>query len=66
MGGNEYIQPILEVFNDHNIKITFFVTGKWAEKKSRDIKKKIFEKGHEIGNHGYNHIDYDKLSYEKK
>ena len=62
--GNEYIQPVLEVFNDHNIKITFFVTGKWAEK-NPEILKKIFEKGHEIGNHGYNHIDYDKLSYEK-
>lgn len=62
--GNEYIPPMLEVFQNNNIKITFFVTGKWAEK-NPDILRDIYEKGHEIGNHGYNHIDYDKISYEK-
>ena len=41
-----------------------FVTGRWAEKHG-EILKSIYEAGHEIGNHGYNHIDYDKLSYEK-
>jgi len=29
--GNEYIQPMLDVLSEHNIKITFFVTGRWAE-----------------------------------
>ncbi len=27
--------------------------------------KTIYDYGHEIGNHGYRHIDYDKLGYEK-
>ena len=62
--GNEYILPMLEIFKDNDIKITFFVTGKWAEKYP-DLLKKIYEEGHEIGNHGYNHTDYDKLSYER-
>ena len=62
--GNEYIEPMLKVFKDNNIKISFFVTGKWAEK-NPEMLKIIFENGHEIGNHGYNHIDYDKLSYEQ-
>jgi len=62
--GNEYILPMLEIFKNNDIKITFFVTGKWAEK-NPDLLKKIYEEGHEIGNHGYNHVDYDKLSYEK-
>jgi probable sporulation protein (polysaccharide deacetylase family) len=62
--GNEYIQPMLEIFQKEDIKITFFVTGRWAEK-NPELLKRIFDEGHEIGNHGYKHIDYDKLSYER-
>ena len=62
--GNEYIEPMLEIFKDKDIKITFFVTGLWAEKYP-ELLKSIYEHGHEIGNHGYKHIDYDKLSYER-
>lgn len=62
--GNEYIPQMLEIFKDNNISITFFPTGKWAEKNG-DLLKDIFSAGHEIGNHGYNHIDYDKISFEK-
>lgn len=62
--GNENIPDMLKIFKDNNIKITFFVTGRWANE-NPDILKTIYEEGHEIGNHGYNHIDYNKLSYEK-
>lgn len=62
--GNEYIPDMLKIFKDNNIKITYFVTGRWAEK-HEDILRNIYDAGHEIGNHGYNHVDYDKLSYEK-
>lgn len=62
--GNEFIQPMLDIFKDNDIKITYFVTGKWAEK-NKDILKTIYEDKHEIGNHGYNHADYDKLSYDR-
>lgn len=62
--GNEYIEPMLKVFEDKNIKISFFVTGRWAEK-NPEILKLIFAHGHEIGNHGYNHLDYDKLGFEE-
>ncbi len=33
-GGNEYILPMLEIFQKENISITYFITGTWAEKKS--------------------------------
>ncbi|MBU5437657.1 polysaccharide deacetylase family protein [Tissierella sp. MSJ-40] len=62
--GNEYIPKMLELFEKENIKITYFVTGKWTEG-NNDILKQIYDKGHEIGNHGYKHIDYDKLDYER-
>lgn len=61
--GNEYIQPMLEIFSANDINITFFVTGTWA-KKNPELLKTIYEAGHQIGNHGYRHVDYDKLSYE--
>ena len=62
--GNEYIPQMLEIFKTNNISITFFPTGKWAEK-NIDLLESINNAGHEIGNHGYNHIDYDKITFEK-
>ncbi|WP_353095256.1 polysaccharide deacetylase family protein [Tissierella praeacuta] len=62
--GNEHIPNMLEIFKKNDIKITYFVTGKWAEKNA-EILKMIYDDKHEIGNHGYSHIDYDKLSYDK-
>lgn len=60
----EYVEKILEVLDRENVKITFAVTGKWAEKNEENLLK-IKNKGHEIANHGYKHLDYDKLSYEE-
>lgn len=62
--GNQFIQPMLDIFNEHDIKITFFVTGRWA-KENPELLKTIYAEGHEIGNHGYQHLEYDKLNYEK-
>ncbi|MCC0671082.1 polysaccharide deacetylase family protein [Clostridioides sp. ES-S-0145-01] len=59
----EYIESILETLKKENVKITFNVTGKWAEK-NKDELLKIKKQGHEIGNHGYKHLDYSTLSYE--
>lgn len=62
--GEEYIEDMLNIFRSENIHITFFVTGKWAEK-NQEILVKIYNEGHEIGNHGYYHKNYGKLSYEE-
>lgn len=62
--GNDYIPLMLEIFEKADTKITFFLTGKWAEK-NEDLVMSIYDHGHEIGNHGYSHIDYDKLSLER-
>ena len=60
----EYLQSILDVLKKEDVKITFNVTGRWAEKNS-EMLLKIKEDGHEIGNHGHRHLDYTKLSYEE-
>lgn len=54
------IDSILDTLDEYNCKATFFVLGSWAEKYSESLKK-INERGHEIGNHSYNHADYTKL-----
>ncbi|WP_026893797.1 polysaccharide deacetylase family protein [Clostridiisalibacter paucivorans] len=62
--GEEYLPKMFEIFEENNIHITFFVTGKWAEKNT-DLLIKMKELGHEIGSHGYSHKDYGNLNYEE-
>ena len=57
------IDSILDTLDKYNCKATFFVVGDWAEKYSESLKK-IYDRGHEIGNHSYNHADYTKMSAE--
>ena len=59
--GTEYLDDMLKMFDKYDVKTTFFVGGSWA-KANRDMLIKIKESGHEIGNHGYNHKDSDKIS----
>ncbi|MFA6665014.1 MAG: polysaccharide deacetylase family protein [Armatimonadota bacterium] len=47
-------QQILDVLAAHNIRATFFLTGKWAEKNPLLVKR-IAAQGNEIGNHTYAH-----------
>ncbi len=62
--GTEYIQSILDIFRNHNVKITFFVSGRWA-KNNPEILKEIYSNGHEIGNHGYGHRMHSKINFEE-
>ncbi|WBW97441.1 polysaccharide deacetylase family protein [Oceanirhabdus sp. W0125-5] len=50
---------VLEVLDKYNIKGTFFVLGKNAEKNKKTLKK-IYDDGHVIGNHSYSH-DYNYI-----
>jgi len=61
--GNEFIPPLLEVFEERKVKATFFVEGGWAER-FPELLKLIYSKGHEIGNHGYSHAHHAQISYE--
>jgi len=52
---------ILNILDKYNAKATFFIVGNRVEKNA-DIIKDAFERGHEIGNHTWNHANLTKLS----
>lgn len=62
--GTEYIPQMLDVMDKHGVKCTFFVGGSWAAKEG-EMLKQIYERGHEIGNHGYYHKDHNKISKQR-
>ncbi|WP_326909134.1 polysaccharide deacetylase family protein [Sedimentibacter sp. MB31-C6] len=61
--GNDYISPLLDLFDKYNVKITFFPTGRWAAE-FPGIVPKLSARGHEIGNSGFLNKSYETLSYE--
>lgn len=62
--GTEYIEPMLDILKRKGVKTTFFVGGMWVAENDA-LLKKIYDEGHEIGNHGYYHKDSKKLSDER-
>lgn len=60
----EDIEKILEVLNNNNVQITFFMVGDWVDKNPEAVKK-IHEAGHEIGNHSNTHPHVNNLTYEQ-
>ena len=61
--GTEYLDDMLNIFKEKNVKTTFFIGGTWAVL-NEDYLTKIYEDGHELANHGYHHKDHDKLDEE--
>lgn len=62
--GDEDLDDILKILEEHNCKATFFVTGDWATRYP-DAIKKIHQSGHDLGNHGANHKHMTQLSREE-
>lgn len=58
------IDLILNTLQKENVKVTFFMVGDWVKKYPEAVKK-IYEAGHEIGNHSDTHPHVNKMSYEK-
>ncbi len=59
--GEEYIPAMLKEFKKYNAQVTFFVTGRWAEK-NPELLKQMSKAGHSIQNHGYKHLHFNQLS----
>ncbi len=45
---------LLDLFDQHNVKATFFVLG-WVAERQRQLIADIAARGHEIASHGYSH-----------
>lgn len=62
--GEEYLPRLLQVLAAHEVRATFFPTGRWAEKFPQ-LLQEIAAGGHEIGNHGYSHPHINNLSRQE-
>lgn len=62
--GREQILQIAELLEEYGFNATFFFGGCFADDNA-DLIKRLYEKGHEIGNHGYFHKNQGKLSLEE-
>lgn len=58
-----YTEQLLKGLKERDVKATFFVTGKNVEEYP-DIVKKMYEEGHLIGNHTYNHTQLTSKNRE--
>ena len=47
---------LLAALETAHIHSTFFITGKWVQQ-NRDCAAEITKRGHEVGNHTWNHLD---------
>ena len=61
--GEDVLPEMLSVLKEKDVKATFFITGRFAEK-FPDLVKTIAADGHEIGSHGYSHPHHDQISTE--
>lgn len=61
--GEEILPDMLDVLKEKKVKITFFISGRWAENHP-DLLRKMYVEGHEIQSHGYSHKLSTKISNE--
>ncbi len=60
---SENVLKILDILDEYEAKATFFIGGSWADD-NVDCVREIYNRGHEIGSHGYFHKDHSKMSYD--
>ncbi len=62
--GSEYLPGLLELLDQHQTEVTFFLTGGWMEK-NPELLHSLFEAGHQLENHGYRHLHPNSLTEEE-
>lgn len=62
-----FIPHVLDLLDELELKITFFIVGKDAESEdNRKYLRMITERGHEVGNHSYSHESWlQRYSYDE-
>ncbi len=59
-----YTPQILELLKAYGVTATFFLVGEKIEQ-HKEMVRRIFEEGHELGNHSYTHPSFDYLSWKE-
>lgn len=59
--GNQYIVPMLDILDEENVKVTFFLDGSWL-RKNPELAAEMLKRGHEMENHAYTHPNMSTLS----
>ncbi|MDR3240034.1 MAG: polysaccharide deacetylase family protein [Clostridiales bacterium] len=62
--GADDTDKLLQILQTEDVKATFFLCGYWVDKYPDEVKK-IYEAGHDIGNHSATHAHGGKLSLEQ-
>ncbi len=60
-GITEGTNSLLPLLQEEGVKATFFVTGQIAENYP-DVVRNLISQGHELGSHGFGHIDYTTIN----
>ena len=55
---------LIDLFNENNVKATFFTLG-WVAEHCPDVIKRIVDEGHELGSHGSNHKRTNTMTEEQ-
>ncbi|MDR3125317.1 MAG: polysaccharide deacetylase family protein [Endomicrobium sp.] len=64
-GPGKATEKILEILQEKNVKATFFMLG-ISVANNPDLAKTILNKGHEIANHTYGHVNFYAYESENK
>jgi len=59
--GSRLTPAILRILSEHRAKATFFLLGRNVAQ-HKQITRQIFDEGHEICSHGYDHVDHWTVS----
>ncbi|MBO5562054.1 MAG: polysaccharide deacetylase family protein [Firmicutes bacterium] len=62
--GADDTDTLLDILKKNDVKATFFLCGYWVDKYPDEVKK-IYEAGHDIGNHSNTHPHSSQLSLEQ-
>jgi polysaccharide deacetylase family sporulation protein PdaB len=62
--GADITPQLLDLFDRHSVKVTFFLAGNWITHYP-DMVKEIASRGHELGNHSWTHPNMGSLPREK-